>query len=84
MKEAVFITSTAYGKAVKGLNEASVSAERTASGRLFHACKVDGRKDSAYARSVSCQHYAAYRKIHHQHGMGEYLIDKEVIDHDSF
>ena len=30
------------------------------------------------------QHYAAYRKIHPQHGMGEDLIDKKVIDHDSF
>ena len=30
------------------------------------------------------QHYAAYRKIHRQYGIGEDLIDKEVIDHDSF
>ena len=28
------------------------------------------------------QHYAAYRKIHPQHVVGEDLIDKEVIDHD--
>ena len=35
MKEAVFITSTACGKAVKGLNEASVSAERTASEKVI-------------------------------------------------
>ena len=28
------------------------------------------------------QHYAAYRKIHPQHQVGEDLIDKEVIDHD--
>ena len=32
----------------------------------------------------SFQHYTAYRKIHPQHGVGEDLIDKEVIDHDSF
>ena len=32
----------------------------------------------------SFQHYAAYRKIHPQHGVGEELIDKDVIDQDSF
>ena len=32
----------------------------------------------------SFQHYAAHRKIHTQHGVGENLIIKEVIDHDSF
>ena len=28
--------------------------------------------------------YAVYRNIHPQHGVGEDLIDEEVIDHDSF
>ena len=28
------------------LNAARVSADGTALGRLFHACKVEGRKDS--------------------------------------
>ena len=32
----------------------------------------------------SFQHYAAYRKIYPQHRVGEELIDKDVIDHDSF
>ena len=32
----------------------------------------------------SFQHYAAYRKIHPQHGVGEDLTDKEVIYNDSF
>ena len=32
----------------------------------------------------SFQHYAAYRKIHPQHVVGEDLMDKEVIDHDLF
>ena len=32
----------------------------------------------------SFQHYAANRKIHPQHMMGENLMDKEVIDHDLF
>ena len=32
----------------------------------------------------SFQHYTAYKKIHTQHGVGEDLIDKRVIDHDSF
>ena len=32
----------------------------------------------------SFQHYTAYRKIHLQHGVEEELIDKDVIDQDSF
>ena len=32
----------------------------------------------------SFQHYAAYRKIHPQHGVGEDLIYKVVMKHDSF
>ena len=64
----------------------SVSAERTASGSLFYACKVDGRKDSANSHECihKIQHNAAYRKIYSQDVVGEDLIDKEVLDHDSF
>ena len=70
------------------LNEARVLAGLIESERLFHACMVDGRKESMYVCLHEClhifKHYAAYRTTDLQHEAGEELTGKEVTYHDLF